>query len=208
MNRKIMKALYSDVVGKDPIRPVMCGVYFEEECCIASDTHILVLYHESDPRFVGKIMSKEGEEIKGTYPNARRVIPTEDIDQFRGDLAQLYKACQWWCKQSDANEEDMVIFGTKVFVISYLKRLLGLYAISEELKTAKMFLEPEARPAKITSPTFTGMIMPCSLEDLSYVDAPREDGFKVVVSYANLINTFALESSKPKVATPSALDWL
>ena len=36
MNKKIVKALFSYAVSKEKIRPLMQGVHFEEDVCVAS----------------------------------------------------------------------------------------------------------------------------------------------------------------------------
>ena len=59
MEKKIMKAMYSSIVSKDPIRPIMTGVFFDQNCCVATDTHMLVVFNHTNPKFVGKVMEKK-----------------------------------------------------------------------------------------------------------------------------------------------------
>lgn len=207
MNKKVIKQFYSDIVSKEAIRPIMTGVYFEKDWCAASDTHVLVVYNESDPRFEGKIISATGEEIKGKYPNVKRVIPADNIDEFKGDLYQLTRALNWWVKQENVHEDDQIVFGKQGFMIRTLRRILNLLSLTAEFQTAKMYLGEKARPCKIVSENFTSIAMPVQFDEAE-VDSEREDGCSTAVSYANLINTFALESSKPKVAKPAKYDWL
>ena len=91
MEKKIMKAMYSSIVSKDPIRPIMTGVFFDQNCCVATDTHMLVVFNHTNPKFVGKVMSANGEEIPGKFPDYNRVFPSKErLSKFhpRIDLAQ------------------------------------------------------------------------------------------------------------------------
>ncbi len=208
MDKKIIKALFSEIAAKDNIRPLMVGVHFEKDRCYATDTQVLVVYNESDPRFVDKTIGPDGAEIKGKYPPIDRVIPKDEINLFKGNLPQLYRALVWWGRQKTNHAEDRVVIGNQTFVMSTLKRLLSMFNLTSELSVAKLWLNHEARAAKIISETFTAILMPCKPEEEDMIDAEREPETPVCVSYANLINTFALESSKPKEATPSSWDWL
>lgn len=207
MNKKIVKHFYSDIVSKEAIRPIMTGVYFDRDWCAASDTHVLVVYNESDPRFEGKIISATGEEIKGKYPNVKRVIPEKNVDEFKGDLNQLFRALNWWMKQENSHENDQIAFGKQAFMVRTLRRILNLLSLTSEFRTAKMYIGEPARPCKIVSENFTSIAMPVQFDEAE-IDSEREEGCSIIISYANLINTFALEGSKPKVAKPSKYDWL
>lgn len=211
MDKTIVKALFKEIACKDPVRPSLMGVHFEENRCYATDTHILVVYNESDPRFAGKTLSIEGKEIVGKYPNIDRVIPKDLSNLFRGDLGQLYRACCWWCKQSDSHKDDQIVIDGHQYVISTLRRMLSMFAITSELGTAKMYLnaaEGANRPAVVMSDTFTSIQMPCNNSPEEKVDDVRSYEEYVVISYANFINTYAIESTKPKEVKPSSFDWL
>lgn len=208
MDEKIVKALYTNIASKDPIRPLMMGVHFEEKRCYATDTKVLVIYNEGDSRFAGKTLDSKGVEIKGNYPSVDRVVPKDETNLFKGDKAQLLRALTWWGKQKDSHPDDRVVIGEQTFNISILKRLLSIFSLTSELGTSKMWLNEQARPSKIVSDTFTTIIMPCTPTPEEDIDDVRSFESPTTVSYANLINTFALESSKPKENTPSAFDWL
>lgn len=208
MDEKIVKALYTDIATKDPVRPLMTGVHFEEKRCYATDTKVLVIYNEGDIRFAGKTLAPTGEELRGNYPAVDRVIPKTETNLFKGDKAQLYRALVWWGKQKDSHPDDRVVIGDQTFTISVLKRLLYMFSLTAEFSTSKMWLNEQDRPAKIVSDHFTAIIMPCQRTPEEDIDDVRSFESPVSVSYANLINTYALESSKPKTATPSAFDWL
>lgn len=211
MDKTIVKALFKEIACKDPVRTTLMGVHFEENRCYATDTHILVVYNESDPRFAGKTLSIEGKEIVGKYPNIDRVIPKDLSNLFRGDLGQLYRACCWWCKQSDSHKDDQIVIDGHQYVISTLRRMLSMFAITSELGTAKMYLnaaEGANRPAVVMSDTFTSIQMPCNNSLEEKVDDVRSYEEYVVISYANFINTYAIESTKPKDVKPSSFDWL
>ena len=78
MDKKILKAIYANVVAKDDLRPVMNGVCFEEERCYGSDGHLLVIYNHGNKQFAGKIVAQNGEIIDGKYPNIDGVIPKRE----------------------------------------------------------------------------------------------------------------------------------
>lgn len=208
MDGKIVKALYTDIASKDPIRPLMMGVHFEERRCYATDTHVLVIYNESDARFAGKTLNATGTEIQGNYPSVDRVVPKEVCNLFKGDKAQLYRALCWWTRQKDSHSEDRVVIGEQTFTITLLKRMLYVLSLTAEFGTSKFWLNEQARPAKIVSDNLTAVIMPCQPTTQEEIDDVRSFESPVTVSYANLINTYALESSKPKEVAPAAFDWL
>lgn len=208
MDKKIVKAMYNDIVSKESVRPLMMGVHFEEKRCYATDTHVLIVYNESDLRFIDKTIGPKGEEIKGTYPAIDRVIPKDVCNEFKGDKSQLLRALVWWNKQSDSHPDDLVVIGNQTFRMSYLRRMLNMFSLTSELRTSSLWLNEGGRPAKMESETFTAIVMPCTPVSEDIIDDERNPEAPVAVSYANLINTFALESSKPKAATPSAFDWL
>ena len=62
------------------------------------------------------------------------------------------------------------------------------------------------RPILLESEQLTAIVMPCQSEP-EKVDLERQDCESVVVSYANLINTYAIESAKPKEAKVE-MAWL
>lgn len=208
MDKKIVKALFSEIASKDVYRKLMMGVHFDEQSCYATDTHVLVIYKESDPRFVGKTIACDGTEIPGNYPDVRRVIPAKNTNLFKGDLAQLYRALSWWVREPSHNKEDHVVIAHQTFSISVLRRFLSMPSMTSELRSSKLWLNEQGRPGTLESENFIGVIMPCSPTPDELIDDVRTDEQPVTVSYANLINTYAIESSKPKEATQSSWDWL
>ena len=198
MEKKIIKAMYSTIVSKDTVRPIMTGVFFDKDCCVATDTHILVVYHHANPKHAGKILDAAGEEIKGTFPNYKRVFPSKErMSHYhpRIDLVQLQKACA--C---------VVGIRGKGLSIKYLSTLLNLFALTPEIKSAEIFQTPEANAAVIKSKNISALLMPMMVEEAK-VDAPRADDCPVVLTLENLINQFVFEGWKPKpVEDPMA--WL
>lgn len=200
MEKKIIKAMYSNIVSKDNIRPMMTGVFFDEDCSVASDTHVLVVYRHKFPEHKGKILSASGEEIKGTYPNYKRVFPSkEHLNEYvpRIDLVQLQKACAWFVRQPGFDEKDSVVIRGKGLSIRYLSNLLNLLALTPEIKTAKVYKTPDGNPIVIKSRSIDALQMPVQFDE-SMIDAPREDGCLVILSLENLINQFVFEGWKPK----------
>ncbi len=209
MDKKIIKALYG-VVAKDEVYKNMGGVHFEVDRCIATDTRILVIYHEGSEKHQGKTLSATGEPITGKkFPDVKRVIPKKLINLVELDFGQLQRACAWWGRQSEHNSEDKVVIRGTCLNINYLQKLLSFFVMTCETRVMKMYLNADnTRPVVAVSDTFTALLMPCTYTE-DEVDEPRVDmTAPVVVSYENLINTYALESAKPKEKKPDAMDWL
>lgn len=208
MDKKIIKALYG-VVSKDGIYPNMGGVHFEKDRCVATDTRVLVVYHEGSEKHQGKTLSITGEQVKGKYPDVKRVIPKKLTNQVVLDFGQLQRACVWWGRQSGHNSEDKVVIKGTCLNIAYLQKLLSFFVLTCETRTMKFYLNADkSRPVVGVSDMFTALLMPCQYTE-EEIDEPRvEPTTPVVVSYENLINTYALESAKPKEKKPAEMDWL
>ena len=210
MEKKIIKAMYSTIVSKDPVRPTMTGVFFDNDCCVATDTHILVVYHHRpNPKHAGKILDAAGEEIKATFPDYKRAFPSKELISHyhpRIDLVQLQKACAWFARQPGFTDKDVVVIRGKGLSIKNLSTLLNLFALTPEIKSAEIFQTPEANAAVNKSKNISALLMPMMVEG-ARVDAPRADDCPVVITLENLINQFVFEGWKPKpVEDPMA--WL
>ena len=68
-----------DALSKDVTRPVMTGVYHDEDgYAVATDAKVLVAdKREYNGRKKGKIIGKDGKEIPGNYPKWKLAIPAE-----------------------------------------------------------------------------------------------------------------------------------
>ncbi len=68
-----------DALSKDVTRPVMTGVYHDEDgYAVATDAKVLVAdKREYNGRKKGKIIGKDGKEIPGNYPKWKLAIPVE-----------------------------------------------------------------------------------------------------------------------------------
>lgn len=68
-------------ISDDQYRPQYCGVYYDTErkVAVATDTHVLLV---SKPDYIerekSEIISKNGDVIKGRYPEYWRVIPRQE----------------------------------------------------------------------------------------------------------------------------------
>lgn len=209
MEKKIIKAMYSTIASKDTVRPQMMGVFFDEKCCVATDTHILVVFNHANPKHAGKILNVNGEEIPGTYPNYKRVFPSKErLTHYRPriDLVQLQKACAWFTRQPGFTDKDMVVIRGKGLSIKYLATLLNLFALTPEIKSAEMLQTPEGNPAVIKSKNISALLMPMTVDE-TQVDAPRADDCAVCLTLENLINQFVFEGWKPK-AVEDPMAWL
>ena len=188
MDKKILKAMFANAVASDELRPVMNGVYFDEEgVCCASDGHILVVYECGKSKFEGKIIHQSGEEITGKYPNFRSVIPKEREEyEHKIDLKELYAACQYHLKKPDTNNDDRVSILHKTFSVKNLVRILNVFISAGLLSKAVLYI-----------------IMPCQHFEES-VDVAEEDGSPVTISYESLINDYAFNSWKKQ----ESKDWM
>lgn len=209
MEKKIIKAMLSTIASKENIRPTLMGVFFDKDCCVATDTHVLVVYHYTKAKHAGKILSVNGEVISGQFPNYKRVFPSkEKLNHFRPriDLVQLQKACSWFTRQPGFTDKDMVVIRGKGLSIKYLATLLNLFALTPEIKSAEMFQTPEGNAAVIKSKSLEALLMPMTVDETK-IDAARADDCPVVLTLENLINQYVFEGWKPKpVEDPMA--WL
>jgi hypothetical protein len=68
MDKKILKAIYANIVAKNELRPVMNGMYFEDGRCYGSDGHMLVIYKQGSKELAGKIVAQTGKLLMGNIP--------------------------------------------------------------------------------------------------------------------------------------------
>lgn len=206
MNKKIVKALFSYAVSKEKIRPLMQGVHFEEDVCVASDTYVLVVYKASNPALAGTTKLEDGTDIKGTYPAFKRVIPKKSGKPVNYNLSQVYRAIKWFKKQEGYNPNDKLVVNDCHIAMSTLLNALEVFNAAGDLGCMKVSTIDPSRPILLESEQLTAIVMPCKSEP-EMVDLERQDCESVVVSYANLINTYAIESAKPKEAKVE-MAWL
>lgn len=197
MNKKIVKAMFSYAVSKEEIRPMMRGVHFTEDVCVASDTHILVVYKETNPKHVGRTILEDGEDAKGKYPDYKRVIPKKGGMPVSLNWSQLYRAAKWFKKQPDYNPQDSIAVGDCCVTINYIVNVLEVFNTAGDLGSIHASTFSPDRPMLLESEQLTAIVMPI-VSNPEDVDLPRVDCERITLSYANLINTFAIESSKPK----------
>lgn len=209
MNKKILKALYKEACSTDQYRLQMTGVHFEKERCYATDTHILVIYNDGSEKFDGKTIDFDGVEIKGKYPDVDRVIPKGEVpNPISINFRQLRRACSWWKSRSESHCNDSVVIKNQAFNIVSLCRFLSVFEAAEEIGEMKFFLNETNRPGLAESTSLKAIIMPSTISDEGLIDEPQMPGTMSILSYANLINTFAIESSRPKEEAPAPMSWL
>lgn len=197
MNKKIVKAMFSYAVSKEQVRPLMQGVHFEEDVCVASDTHVLVVYKASNPALAGKTKLEDGTDIKGTFPPFKRVIPKKAGTPVNYNWSQVYKAIKWFKKQEGYNPQDKLAVGEAQVTMEILLSALEVFNAAGDLSLIKSSEFGPSRPILLESDQLTAIAMPCEANP-EKVDLERVDCESVIVSYANLINTYAIESAKPK----------
>lgn len=205
MDKKILKAMFANVVASDELRPVMNGVYFDEAGeCVGSDGHLLIVYRCGNTKFDGKIIHQSGEEIVGRYPNYRSVIPAAREEyKHRIDLKELMAACQYHLKKEGSNPDDRVSILHKTFVIKNLFRILSVFNTAGKLKEAVMYKADQTTATVIECKLMTAIIMPCQHFEES-VDVQEEDGSPVTISYESLVNDYAFNSWKKQ----ESKDWM
>lgn len=206
MNKKIVKAMFSYAVSKDEIRPLMKGVHFAENCCVASDTHVLVVYKEVNGKLVGKTIQQDGTEIKGKYPDFKRVVPKKSGTPVAVNWKQVYEALKWFKRQPDFNVNDKVEIGGCHLAMCYLLNALEVFKAADDLGCMKGSTFTPDRPILLESEQLFAVIMPC-LPEADKVDQLRQECESVIVSYENLILTHAIESHKPK-EVKEEMAWL
>lgn len=207
MDKRILKQMFTDIVGRDDYRPILMGVHFEEDCCVATDTHMLVVYKQSNPELAGRTITIDGQECKGKYPDWRRVIPTKVPNEpLPIDLGQLHKALKWHKRQATSHKDDKIAFGDISFSIDFLYRVLNIYKTAQELSECQFTLNVADRPAKMESTSITSIIMPV-LSEASNVDGERLPDAPLTLSYETIINNYAFNSWK-KVEKPAELAWV
>lgn len=197
MNKKIVKAMFSYAVSKEQVRPLMQGVHFEEDVCVASDTHVLVVYKASNPALAGKTKLEDGTDIEGRYPSFKRVIPKKAGTPVNYNWSQVYKAIKWFKKQEGYNPQDKLAVGEAQVTMEILLSALEVFNAAGDLSLIKSSEFGPSRPILLESDQLTAIAMPCEANP-EKVDLERVDCESVIVSYANLINTYAIESAKPK----------
>ena len=96
-----MKFNIYDYISHDETKYFMNGVFYEDKGATATDGRELVhlTQQEYDPKFEGKIISKELLPIDGTFPNWRRVVPDNE------NLAEVYPM-DWEKLTKDFKELD------------------------------------------------------------------------------------------------------
>lgn len=205
MNKKVLKSLYSDIVSKDNIRPVFTGVYFDEDVCVATDSTVLVVYKETAPNYIGKIVGIDGKIIDGKFPAYNAVIPKGDGEVLDIDFSQLHRALKWWCGQPKRNPHDSIMLKGIALCIKKLRNIFNVIKTAGEFSSIKFSIFGETSAVRIDTDSTTSILMPMNPE--TGVDLEREGDSLVVVSYSNLINTFAIESSRPK-EKKEEMSWL
>lgn len=209
MEKKVLQAMFANIASKDQVRPILTGVFFDEQNAVATDTHMLVVFKYSNPTHKGKIMSATGEEIKGTFPDYNQVFPQkEKLSSYspRIDVAQLQKACAWFTRQPGFTDNDMVIIRGKGLSIKYLSQILNLIALTPDIKSAEMLKTPEGNPAVIRSKRFKALLMPMQVDETK-VDSPREADCPIIITLESLINEYVFEGWKPR-PVKDPMGWL
>lgn len=201
MNKKIIKAMYLNIASKDPNRPVMNGVHFEEGRCYASDGHVLVILNEGSKVLDGKTLSIEGEEIEGYYPNVDSVFPQrkETDTEFALDVKQLKDACSYHMRRQDTTDKDAVVINGVAFNVRTMFRLLTTLLLAD-VRDVKFTTRDRSNAVVVENGTLLRcLIMPTVYSD-EQIDAEAELGDPVVLSYENFINDFVFNGwKKPQV---------
>lgn len=207
MDKKIIKAMYDNIVAKNELRPIMNGIHFEESRCYATDGHILIIYNESLPRLKGRTILVDGTEQEGKFPNVDMVFPPAGSEhtEIEIDVEQLKNACIWHNKKPSAMDMDSVVIGDVGFCISSLVRFLKTISMFGKKHTFSFYGRTKA--AMVEGKNFKGIIMPMEYGDCM-IDAESEFGEACsVFSYENFINDYVFNSWKES-EQKKQLNWL
>lgn len=210
MNKKVIKAMFANIVANDPNRPVMNGVHFESERTYASDGHVLVIFKEGSTELDGKTMSETGEEIEGRYPNVDSVFPKKEDwgIETRLDVAQLRKALSFYMKKPNTTQNDRLVLNGTCFNIKTLSRLLNVITLVGDINDIRFYTRDRNSSTVVTSKDMECIIMPTLYndEDVDFIDEDDLDSSKTV-SYENLINDFVFNGWK-KQEPKEELAWV
>lgn len=207
MDKKILKAMYANIVANDGLRPVLNGVFFEKERCVGTDGHLLVIYKCGIEKLNGKILNQDGEIIDERYPNVDSVIPTErELYSHRIDLKELYAACVYHSRKPDSTSDDSVSILHKTFKIRSFVKLLSVYLAAGQIDKAIMYKSEPDKATIIESKTITSLVMPV-VHNEGAIDQKIEEGDPIVMSYENLINDYAFNSWR-KQEPKDSLSWI
>lgn len=208
LDKKIIKAIYANVVSHDELRPVLNGIHFEEGRCYGTDGKVLVIYGVGSKELADKTILQNGEPVDGRYPNVDSVIPAEREEYpHRIDLRELHAACVYHQKKEDANENDRILIAHKGFYVRTLYKLLNVFLAAGQLNKAVMYKSEPSRATVIESKSITAIIMPVHVDGESDVDSEREEGESQIVSYENFINDYAFNHWR-KPEQKSDMDWI
>ena len=127
-----MKFNIYDYVSNDETKSFINGVFYEDNGATATDGKEMVhlTQQEYDPKFEGKIISKELLPIEGTFPNWRRVVPDNEnlSDAFPMNWEKLtkeFKELDWLFKMHrklcGRNYTIRYRFGEHWFNIEHIK---------------------------------------------------------------------------------------
>lgn len=130
---------------KDELRPYFNGVFHYKGQRVATDTHqIVVIKSEYPAEYEGKIINKDGKEIKSEYPNYEAILPklnselTEislNIDDIKEQFKQ-YKAFKKIDKNGENPHFKFNLNGTKFNIELLHEKALPFL----ELSPAKVYL--------------------------------------------------------------------
>lgn len=204
MEKKVISAMFANICANDELRPMMCGVHFEEERCYASDGKVLVIYNEGSKKLDGKTILKDGTEVQGRYPNVDSVVPAEEGKRLNIDIKQLHDACLWHIKKSSTN--DNLVINSVGYNIKYLTRLLNTLVSEGNPKNLKFYNSSPDRATVIKGNKFFGLVMPVMYEEAD-IDAETDDDCPTLYSYETFINDYVFNSWK-KEPQQKPLDWL
>lgn len=209
MDKKVIKAMFANIVAKDNLRPIMSGIHFEKERCYASDGRLLVVYNQSSEKQDGKTVAANGSCIEGRYPNVDNVFPKKTKSIGRPiDFKQLYDAVAWSIRGNGTLFGDIVVLEGIGMKVGYLKRLLEVFKAANELELISMEITDASHAVVLKSDSISALIMPAIVDSESIIDGERkEEGSFITMSLENLINTYVFEGWKPKAAVGD-MEWL
>lgn len=163
-----------DFCAKDPLRPVMEGIYHKDGFKVASNAKVLaMLKDEYDAKLESKIIDRNGKEVEGRYPNYLAVMPKYDakeyttyhinFDAFESQVKDMrlnvYEDCgkkKQWCEQMVVHIGDTWL-GAELFS--------KFIALMKHLETDAIYIKDNAHAVLTFAGESKAIIMPrCNVD--------------------------------------------
>ena len=126
ITKQQLNAMYR-CTSRDELRPNMQSVYHNNGNIVATDGHILVaVKSDYNANLEGKMITKDGRDLEGKYPNWRQVIPYKNEVLVTVDTSELLKASKNIRRLKYAKFTAIKV-GSKYYNSDLLYRVLNIF---------------------------------------------------------------------------------